>query len=308
MIINEEVLEEMQGTIIETLIAINSYSEEDAIRCLEDLKLDHESATELLLAYRESQNAESTAKNVWDTIVKSEVEADHSNVAGYHQKEFETRRCFERIKEKCALRIVINRIEPSEINEEILKNIYEKGIRANQITKNPELQLHVHYYTQIAQIYEKAERSSAGYQRRNDDLTKQLEDAKAQNEKLRDFNKSWQIAYKNLEQEFEERMDSDEKNYQAALAQIETLKQQLEQSQKRGVWDVIKHKLKGRFGDKTKKLPETTQEIPKTLFPEDFGDETEEMEIQQENEKNETIDSKTDVEVSNKVDDRDDGR
>ena len=51
--------------------------------------------------------------------------------------------------------------------------------------------------------------------------------------------------------------------------------------------------------------------MPKTLLPKDFGDTPEEIEAQQaneENEKNDTIDSKTDVEVSDKVDDRDDER
>ena len=75
-----------------------------------------------------------------------------------------------------------------------------------------------------------------------------------------------QEAHKNLQTKFRERIDADEKHYQTALSQIKMLKKQLKQLQERGIFKVIGEKLTGLFGNKTEKLPETTLEIPDTLF------------------------------------------
>ena len=262
MKINEVIVEEMQSTLMETLIKVSSYSEEDAVRCLQELNLDNESATELLSAYKESQVAAKAVKDAWNTILESKVKADHSDIAEYQQKEFDTRKHFDKLKERYALLIIINSIEPSEIDEELLKDINEKGVQENEIT-NPELKIHFHYYLQIRSIFEKVEKIYSGYKKRNEGLSRRLEESQAQTRELISSNES-------LQKQYQDRIDSDEKYYQLALAQIEALKKQLEQSQKRGIFRRI-------FSKKTKEIPDTIPNLPKTLSPEEFGDQSKEM-------------------------------
>ena len=272
MKINEKT-EEMQSRLIKKVIEVSSYSKEDAIKQLEILGLDKDAATKLLIAYREAEAAKTTAQNVWDSAWNSKSGVDFStDIAKYQQKEAEAREYFDVVKAECALQIVTNAIEPSEINDENLSILYEQGVQESQII-NPALKITFHYYSEsrrkddrrtedLGKVREYSSRIGAQMQK----LEEQWREAESQNAQLKKSNQTLQKSYQDLQTKFQARIESDEKNYQAALTQIRILKNKLAQIQKRGIFKVIGDKIAGIFGDKTEKLPETIEKIPDTLF------------------------------------------
>ena len=258
----DEKLEEMQSKLIKVVMEANCHRKDDAIKMLEELGLNNELATKLLESYRNAEDAKQTAKNVWNSAWNSRSGIDYStDIAKTQQKETETRAYFESLKEKGALQIVANTIAPSEINDETLNILYEQGLQEDQLT-NPALKITFHYYCE----------SRAKDNQRAEDLGQvtllksKLKEVEGKNADLRKSNESLLKAYKNLQVKFRERMDLAEKQYQTALTKIKTLKDKLEQLQKRGIFKTIGDKIIGIFGNKTESLPETTLELPDTLF------------------------------------------
>ena len=65
----DEKIEEMQSKLIQTVTVNNLKSEEDVIRLLQEIGLDKDSATKLLLAYRTAESARETAENIFNAAL-----------------------------------------------------------------------------------------------------------------------------------------------------------------------------------------------------------------------------------------------
>jgi len=263
-------IEEMRSKLMKTVMGINSRSKEEAVKLLEEFGLNNEYATKLLVAYRNAEDAKQTAQNVWDSAWNSRSGIDYStDIAKTQQKESDTRTQFESINAECALLMIANAIEPSEINDEILNKLFEEGIQETQIS-NPALRVTFHYYTeskakdvQRKQDLEKVQEYSTKIGSKMTNLEAQLRNEQKENETLRNSNEFLKSSYENLQTKFQARIDLDEKKYQVALTQIRILKDKLKEMQKRGILRTIGDKL---FGSKKEKLPEAMPEIPDTLF------------------------------------------
>ena len=257
MKINEKI-EEMKSNLLKKVIEANSHSKEDEVRLLEEFGLDKESASQLLLAYSSAEDAKNTAKELWDTAWMSRSETEFStDIAKTQEREAQTREYFESINARCALQIVTMRIEPSKINEELLKDLYENDVKEEDIN-NPSLRITFHYYSE----------SKAKDIKRAQDLKKVQEYSSRivdKINKLEDENKSLRQCNESLKKQFEDRTVNDEKHYQAALTQIAELKEKVKQLQERSIFKIIGDKLSGLFGNKRKELPEASDTIPDTL-------------------------------------------
>ena len=269
MKINEKI-EEMRSKLIKKVMEVDSYNKEDAVQLLQAFGLDNESANQLLLAYRTAESAKKTAKNVWDTAWQSRSGVDFStDIAKTQDREVKTRQYFDSINARCALKMVTNQIEPGEINDEMLAELYDQNIKEQDIS-NPALRITFHYYSESKskdirreQDLKKVQDYSSRIGSRMTNLENQLGEVKADNEALRKSNASLKRSYENLQKQFKDRIALDEKYYQAALAQIASLKEKLRQLQERGIFKTIGDKL---FRNKRNELPEASDEIPATLY------------------------------------------
>lgn len=268
----EEKIKEMRSKLIKKVMETDSYNKEDAIQLLEGYGLDNESATKLVLAYRSAESAKNTAKNVWNTAWQSSSGVDFStDIAKSQQNESDTRSQFEHINARCALQMVLNQIELSEINDDVLNELYDLDIKEKDIS-NVTLRIAYHYYSESkakdikreADI-KKVREYSTRIGNKMASLEKQLSEAKAENESLKNSNKSLKTSYENLQNEFKVRAENDEKHYQAALSQISLLKEKLRKLQDRGVFQTMGAKLTALFRRKAKELPEASDELPNTL-------------------------------------------
>lgn len=252
----EERIQEMQGKLIKKLAEMYLLSKEEAIKVLEEIGLDNDSATKLLVTFRAAENAKNEAKNVWDSALGSKVGNDN-DIAKYQQQEFETRQHFDEVNDRCALIMVARSIEPRAIDDEILGKLYEQGIQENQIA-NPALRISFHYYCE-------SKAKDNEMQKLKDFLTRAGKQIVSLRNRMVEQEKQYlslKNSHENLQNEYTERVIADEKHYQAALVQISILKNKLKRLQDRGIFQIIKTKL---FGNKIKELPETTYTLPETL-------------------------------------------
>lgn len=253
----DEKIQEMQSELIKVITEANSHSEEDAIRLLEEFGLDNASATKLLETFRCAEEARNAAKNIWESTMESRVENDN-DIAEYQQREFETRQLFDKINAECSLLMVAKRIDPNKIDEEVLGKLYEQGIKEEQID-NPALRISLHYFIESKVRGDEAKQLKEILT----NVGKKLVPLRKKMEKIEENNKSLKKSYEDLQEEYSDRVVTDEKKYQAALVQISILKKKLKRLQDRSVFQVIKDKL---FGVKIKELPEATEVLPETLY------------------------------------------
>jgi len=251
MKINERI-QEMQSKLMKVVTEVSENRKEETVRLLEEYGLDSYSATQLLEAFWNAENAKNEAKNVWNVALESKIGNDN-DIAKYQQKEYDTRQNLEKVIAKCAVIIVTGEIEPSSINDEVLTELYEQGIEENQIY-NPALRISYHYFIESRMKGEETEQLKNILMQ----VGKKLVPLKNKIERY----KALQKAYKELQSEFTERGITDEKHYQAALAQISLLKNKLKREQDKSVFQIIKSRLSR---SKVKELPETTNILPETL-------------------------------------------
>ena len=258
----EELLKEKKSELRKILEIRGSYSKEETIKALEELGLSNDSAMKLLHAYGDMKRAEETAQNVWNNAWGPNKAGIDFSTAIRKSSDTETRMTeyFEEVKSKCAFLMAIKTIEPNEINEELLEKLYEERISENEIT-NPVLKTTYHYYSESKAKDKQLNQAL----RREQNLTDQLHWVEQNHSNLNDKFRSLLTSYENLQTKFQERIALDEKHYQAAISQVETLKSKLKQMQERGFFKIIGDKLIGLFSN-TKKLNESTSELPKTLL------------------------------------------
>ena len=259
-----ERIEEIRSKLIRAVTEANLRSEEEGIDLLERLGLDAESAKKLLDAFRTAESAKNTAKNVWNSALKSKAGIDFSaDIEKSRKREFDTRQYFDETASKNALLMLARTLPPNRIDGEILEELYNYGIQEQQIN-NPALRVCYNYYCKF-QENEKAKESDTEKMRNLfskikssvTSLNRRIEELENQNEML---NK----AYINLQYEHSKRIVEDEKHYQDALSLIGELKLKVNQLQSRGVFQVMGDKLLGR--NKTKRLPRGNSTLPETLY------------------------------------------
>lgn len=257
----DEKLDKMKSELRKILEKKDSYSKkEEAIQAIEEVGLSSDLAEKLLQAYGEMKSAQKTAENVWNTAWNSsnEVGIDYStDIEKSSNTEIRMTQYFESVYSRCAFLMALKTIEPNEINDELLDKLYEEKISENDIT-NSVLKTTYHYYSESKAKDARLEDYASRVQSR---LT-YLERKSQQHES--DYNKL-SAAYQNLQTKFQERIALDEKHYQAALSQVETLKNKVKQMQERGFFKTIGDKITELFTN-TKKLVESTSELPKTLL------------------------------------------
>lgn len=252
----EQRIQEMESKLIKLVSEVNIHSKEEAVRLLEVFGLDNESATKLLVTFRNAENAKNATKNVWDTALDSKVGNDNE-IAQYQQEEYETRQEFDLVNAKCAWLMLTRSIEPRAINDAVLEKLYEYQIEESQIV-NPALRISFHYYCESkAKDVEilKVKRFAMKIGKKAAPLRDRIIELEKQNQEIRN-------SYQNLQVKSTQKDIIHEEHYQAALVQISILKNKLKRLQDRGVFQTIKAKL---FGNKTKELPEATVILPKTL-------------------------------------------
>ena len=267
----DERIEEMQIRLINLLIQTKSQIEEESVVAVEELGLEKNYAIELVAAFRASENAREASRNAWDSSLESRVE-NENDIAKYRQIEFETRQHFDTLNEQCVLMLVTKNIAPNMINDEILDKLYEKGLKEEQID-NQALKVAFHYYSesrakdiQRALDLEKVKGYSLEISGKMTSLENQLRDTMRQNESLKaelkeEKNKNVALINANvkLQKRYKSRVISDEKYFQDARAQIETLKSRLNQAQNMSI-------IQKLFGRKRKQLSEPDIKIPDTLY------------------------------------------
>lgn len=266
----DERIEEMQSKLIRILTETNSKSTEEIMRELDGFGIDVETATKLIEAYQNAESAKKTAKNVWDDALNCRQGDDlTTHIAKSQQQEADTRQYFDTLTSQCALLIVVERLNPSKINDEILDKLYGEGIQEEQIY-NPALKLAYHYYCENKEIYkgksadlEKIKAFASNAKNYIEHQKKHIEELEKQNEKI---NK----AYKNLQCRYSTRIVEDEKHYQEALSLIRELKGKISKLQSRGIFQVIGDKIFKRNEDKIRRLPRGVAEIPETLYQSKF--------------------------------------
>lgn len=258
MMIDEKILT-MKRKITKVLEENSSASKEAKIQLLEELGIQAESANNLLYAYGEMQIAKRTAENVWNASWgpnKAGIDFG-TDIRKSSDAEARWTRNFDSAEEKCALLMAIKEMDPNEINEEFLDRLNQEGIRENQITY-PALKITYHYYNES----KAKDRDLAKATQKQQVLTEQLDYTQRNYESLNEKFKKLLGIHENLKKKFQDRISSDEKNYQAALSQVSKLKGKLTEIQERGIFKTISYKI---FGSKNQKLLAESSELPKTL-------------------------------------------
>ena len=254
----EELLDEKKSELRKILEQRGSYTKEQLIEALKDVGLSDDSAIKLLHAYGDMKKAEETAQNVWNTAWESTSGIDFStDIRKSSDTEERMTQYFDSVYSRCAFLMAIKTIDPNEINDELLDKLYEEKISENDIT-NPVLKTTYHYYSESKAKDAKLEDYASRVQSRLTYLERTIQQSESDYIKL-------STAYQNLQTKFQERISSDEKHYQAALRQIETLKGKVKQMHERGLFKIIGDKLTGLFAN-TKQLIEPNSELPKTLY------------------------------------------
>lgn len=266
----DEKIQEMQSELIKVLTENSSQSKEDVVLTLERMGIKRETAIKLVEAYIKAEEAKNASKNIW----MSEATIDSTDVAEYQQKELETRQKFDAIIEASSILVIVNRINLNEINEELWQKLYDQGIDASQITSpilrkdfssyverienenNPETQ-------KMKELLSRVGKHAVNLKKKFLELEKENEQLKAENERLKRENEALRSSYNYMENKFKTRIASDEKHYQSALEQIKRQKREIRNLQNRGVFQTIGAKL---FGNREKGLPESSLEIPSTLY------------------------------------------
>ena len=258
----DERLDKMKSELRKVLNECASNSKEKAIELLGEIGLNNDMATKLLEAFGDMESAKKTAENVWNTAWDSKSDIDFStDIRKSSDAETRKTQYFEYVHSRCALLMAIKTIEPNEINDELLDKLYEEGIHENEVT-NPVLKTTYHYYSE-SKAKDKQLNQAA---QKEKNLTEQLHWVENNYTNLNDKFRRLKTSYENLQSKFQERIALDEKHYQAALSQIEALKNKLKQMQERGFFKIIGDKLTGIFANKTEKLTEPSSKLPKTLF------------------------------------------
>lgn len=258
----DEQIDKMKSKLTKVLKECNSSDKEQAIKLIQELGVDKDMATKLLQAFGEMQSAKKTAENVWNAAWSSTSGIDFStDIEKSSNTEVRMTRYFNDVQSRCALIMAINEIEPNEINNEILDQLYEQGIRENEIT-NPALKITYHYYSENKE--KDAQLTKAA--RREENLNEQLQFVEGNYTKLNEQFKSLLTKYEKLQNSFKERLAAAEKQYQAALSQISGLREKVGQLQNRGILKTIGDKLTGLLGNKRAELPETITILPDTLY------------------------------------------
>ena len=264
-----EKIEEMRSELIKKVMELDFYSEKEIAEILGETGLDNELAKRLILAYRNAKSAKNTVESFWNEALQIRTGAELPiDVAKAEQDEFDTRNQFDNIIAECARQIVLNKIQPEEINEKILKEIYEYGIKEQDIF-NPALKLTFHYYCeskskdiQREEDLRKVQEYLKKVGRKMTDLESQLNNEKSENEVLRKDNATLRSSIKKIQKQFRERISADEKHYQSAVAQIISLREKVKLLEERGIFKTIGDKL---FRKKRNELPEVYDKIPSTL-------------------------------------------
>lgn len=262
----DEKINEMKSQLTKVLNEGKSSNKEQAVKLLEELGLDKDSALELLMAFGDKEHAKKTAENVWNAAWNSRSGVDFStDIEKSSNAEARMTRYFNGVHSKCAFAMAINAIEPNEINDEILNQLYEQGIRENDIT-NPALKVTYHYYSESKEKDEQMTLKKSMDAALVDTLQNQLRRIEDKYTTLSQKYNILQSNYEKLQNSFKEKMAIAEKKYQAALVQISGLKEKVGQLQNRGIFKTIGDKLTGLFGNKKLELPETTTTLPNSLY------------------------------------------
>lgn len=262
----QEVKNELKKILIESI-----ESREELMQKLEQIGLDRKIIENLMEAFIQAEDAKNTVKSVWrsDTRIDSSID-----VETYQQQQTETRKRLEDIIDASSILIILNKTDIKEVDEEIWQRLYTRGIDESKII-NPILSQKYKEYVERTErennpdtlklkgLLSKVGKQAAILKQRCGELQKENDDLKAENERLKRENEELKRANKYIETKFKARIVSDEKNYQAALTQIKTLKRELRREQNKGVFQTIGAKL---FGNRHKELPEPNAEIPTTLY------------------------------------------
>ena len=257
-------IESFQSTIIKVITEANVQNREETVRKLEQIGIDNESAIKLVEAYISAEDAKNTSKNVWANSLDSRID-NSTDIAKYQQQEFDTRQYFDEIMYRSVLLVVSNRMDPNEMDDELLSKLHEQGITENQIT-SPALRIAYHYYSE-SKLHDTEKNIETDKSKLFSSRIKEhVMVLKAKYIELERENKSLRRSYGTLQAKYNSRIALDEKHYQTALAQISTLKKKVKRLENKSVFQVIGDRLKDRFGNKTEKLPELTSEIPDTLY------------------------------------------
>lgn len=266
----DEKIQELKTELIKVLTE-QSGSKEEAFQNLEKLGLNKQLTSKIIESFIQAKKAKKTVRNVWESDTRIDSSID---VAAYQQIESETRQKFDDIIEASSILIILNRTNINDVNEEIWQKLYDQGIDAKQIT-NPILSKNYKEYIKKTEkennpetlklkgLLTRVVKQAEQLKKKCVELYKENEDLKSENERLKRENEELRKSNNYIETKFKTRIVSDEKNYQAALAQIKTLKKELRKAQSKSVLQAIGEKF---FGNKQKQLPEPTVEIPTTLY------------------------------------------
>lgn len=270
---SKEIIEEQQIKLREMLI--NLKNPEEIIQSLIDMGLDSDSATRLISAYRKFEDARETARRFWgnDKTKISEIHEDYGDIIG--NNEIETRDEFDKLIKMCALLTIINKIEPIQISDEIMDELYELNIGESKIT-NPAVAKIFEYYTrwkeseeqrkkELGSIKQAASEYVESEEQEKNDYRRKIELLEKENANLSEKLKKIQMYIKNLPTRLNMIMSHDEQKYQMALKRIKTLEKQVEELNGRGIFQIIGAKLRGKPKNKTELLPDASETMPGTL-------------------------------------------
>lgn len=259
----EQRIEEVQSKLIKTLTETNFKSTEETMKQLDRFGIDVEAAAKLIEAYQNAESAKNAANNVWDDALNCRQGDDlTTHIAKSQQQEADTRQYFDTLTSKCALLIVVERLDPSKINSEILDKLYGEGIREEQIY-NPALRITYHYYRERKEIENDRNVISEKFGEFASKAKVHIEGQRAEIEELKKRNRRLEDAYRIICYESSTKAKEDEKHYQDALLLIRKQKEQITELENRGIFRVIFDKVRGK--NATRRLPGENAKLPETL-------------------------------------------
>lgn len=257
-------MENIQAILIKIITENNIQNREEIIRKIEEIGLDNQSAQNLIDAYNQAEEAKKASKNAWNVSLENRI--DYSpDIAQYQQRELETRQKFDEVKDRCALLMVANRMDPNQMDDELLAKLYQRGISADEIT-SPAVRIAFYYYSKSKLQDNEKRKETDDVKTFSAKVKEQVMLLKAKYRELERENKALKKSYEKLQSKYNARVISDEKHYQTALSQITTLKKKIKRLENKSVFQVVGDRLKDVFGNKKEKLPEPMSEIPDTLY------------------------------------------
>lgn len=269
MIIDEKIGSN-KASIMHILNKMKNDGKEYAIQALENLGLEYYDVNQLVGLFEYNIMAGSKLGDAWNNAKRTKegnLQNYNEDINPYNEDLLQSDKRFEKKLFQMALLITVNGMESDEITDEILKQMLEAGIEVTQI-KKPGIQIAYRYYKESREKDELLDRQRGRMEIAEEKLRKstgmdQKYSAKIDN--LKDIVRQLREELLDLQERYRRRIESDENQFQLALAYIRILIEALKESQKEVFFKRVSRKIISKFTRKSG-IPKRPKELKETLL------------------------------------------